>query len=182
MTRAFLWCGWSALEPVDWCFDEAMDISKQSMRDRMRRMLPDVHFWWMGIECSTMCKAREIPLPWPNAPGPLRSHKHPDGLPHLTGKDLHRVRQDNSNADFLSKLAGAANEQGYGACLENPRNAYLWERHHVAELRETHGFTFTDYAACCCEGARHKRQRLCHSSSVYEIHFQHLISLCTHPL
>ena len=179
LTRAFLWCGWAAKPPVDWCFDDKMDISDPGFRKDLRSQLGFVHFWWMGIECSSMSRAREKPLPWKGAPQPLRSPEFPDGLHGLQERDARRVKDDNSNADFLCQLMDDAAAGGAGACAENPRNSYLWMRGRARMLIESKNFAITDYDACCHEGARCKRQRLCHTASMYELHAA-ISAVCAH--
>ena len=171
MTRAFLWCGWLARQPVDYLLDPAMDMSRRDTRRAIRQHLPEVDFWWIGIECSSMCRARERPLPWPGAPGPLRSEQYPDGLPGLSERDSLRVLQDNSNADWCCDLASVATEaHGAAALLETPRRAYTWQRGMAEGLVTNFGFVDTDYDSCCFEGARCKRQRWRHSGDLWELH------------
>ena len=126
LTRALLWCGWEVRHPIDCVFSERMDIRGAGLRSKLREGLQSVGLWWIGVECSSMCRPREISLPFPNAPGPLRSMSRPDGLPSLTGRDRQRVVNDNENADFLLNLAADADFSGATAVLENPRSAYLW--------------------------------------------------------
>ncbi len=48
----------------------------------------------------------------PNAPGPLRSERHPAGLPHLGQADRAKVEEANELVDFFATIMEAAHEAG----------------------------------------------------------------------
>ena len=59
-------------------------------------------------------------------PRPLRSEKHPLGLPELTGSQLARVEQDNAAASFVLSEIDQLVDRGGGSVRENPYNSLHW--------------------------------------------------------
>ena len=168
MTRALLWCGWAMRQPIDWCFGDELDTRSARLRARMRDCESEVDLWWWALECSTMTRAREKPLPG-GGPPPLRSPDWPDGLSDLAPADQERVDMDNENSDWAMEVAERTHQDGAANVFENPRNSYLWARRSTKQTFQAMDATYSDYDACCHEGARRKRQRLMHGQSVHEL-------------
>ena len=76
---------------------------------------------------------------------------------------------DNENSDWAMSMAESTHGLGVANVFENPRNSYLWERRSTKRAFVTMEATYSDYDACCHEGARRKRQRLMHGQSVQEL-------------
>ena len=153
MTRALLWCGWVMRQPIDWCFGEELDTRRPELRSEMWTSRRSVDAWWWALECSSMTRAREKPLPG-GGPPPLRSMEWPDGLPDLRPEDQERVDMDNENSDWAMGMAVETHEVGAANVFENPRNAYLWERKSTKRTFKAIDAVYSDYDACCHEGAR----------------------------
>ena len=92
VTKAFLWCGWQAA-PIDILIDGEMDLSKKPLQQALQCTLDNAAFAMMAMDCSTKSRIREIPLPFPGGPTPLRSSQYPRGLPSLSGRDKDRVKK-----------------------------------------------------------------------------------------
>ena len=59
------------------------------------------------------------------APQPLRSDDFPLGLPHLAGKELHRVLAANAIYRYCAEKAKQYNDK-CGWYIENPGNSIMW--------------------------------------------------------
>ena len=60
LTKAFLFCGWSAIT-VDWLLDPSHDLANPQRQKSLRTQLQDVCFIAAALDCSTKSRAREIP-------------------------------------------------------------------------------------------------------------------------
>ena len=60
----------------------------------------------LGPPCGTSSRARDIRRKSGPDPQPLRSEQHPNGLPHLVGKDLLRVTLANLTKGYLGRNGG----------------------------------------------------------------------------
>ena len=112
LSKAFIFCGWETIS-VDWMLDSSHDLSNSLRQQSLHEQLQSVCFIAAALDCSTKSRAREIPRDFGDGrppPWPLRSEKHPLGLPELTGSQLARVEQDNAAASFvlseIDQLAG----------------------------------------------------------------------------
>ena len=86
---------------------------------------------WLAPPCGTASLARLIPLfdDYGNelpAPQPLRSLQWPEGVPGLTGLDLHRVNQANLLYTFTADVCEEASGRQVLVGCENPRNSLFW--------------------------------------------------------
>ena len=165
ITKAFLFCGWRTI-PVDWCFGTSHDLSSKAVQSHLRLLLQEATFVFAAMDCSTKSRAREIPRVFQDgrpAPGPLRSEKHPEGLPNLTGKDLERVRVDNQACAFVLEAIEGVVARGGGSIRENPGRSLHWHLPQERRMAESGDWYDTEYSACCFGGARCKYQRLRHN-------------------
>ena len=110
-----------------------------------------------------------------NRPLPLclifRSTAHPRGLPHLQGRDLHRVVQDNNASDFQLAVQHVMHEKGRGAIRENPARSLHWEDPNEKWVCENGDWHDYHYDSCCFNAVRRKAQKLRHN----------MIELCVLP-
>ena len=88
LTKAFLWCGWQAVTPIDLEIDVELDVTSPSVLRSRRPLCMCSHklpsFQPPCHVLPNLIRARE------KRPGPLplRSEKFPRGLPTLSPKDL----------------------------------------------------------------------------------------------
>ena len=118
LSQAFQWAGWKVVQPIDYQIDSDFDITKPAVQHAIIQLLPECHLVSAAMDCSTKSRIREIRLPGANQPLPLRSEAHPRGLPHLHGRDLQRVVQDNAASDFQLAIQHVMHCQGRGALRE----------------------------------------------------------------
>ena len=123
LTKAFIWCGWKAVTPIDLEIDPELDVTSPSVQKALLHVLPKVSFIAAAMSCSTKSRAREKPP----GPRPLRSDRFPRGLPDLHGSELHRVQVDNEASDFALALQQWGADYGLGCLRENPLNSLHWK-------------------------------------------------------
>ena len=81
-----------------------------------------------GIPCGTCSRAREIPL-GPDAPRPLRSDDHREGLENLTPAERKRVDAANDVYAACCRLIICCIINGIGSdghCMEQPHRSIFW--------------------------------------------------------
>eukprot|EP00435_Cladocopium_sp_Y103_P018485 s228_g4.t1 len=161
LAKAFLWCGWRVVTPIDLDIDEEFDVTRPAVQRALLQLLPQVSLQAAAFDCSTKTRARE------KSPGPppLRSQFQPRGLPLLKPADAQRVAQDNLASDFgLAMQAWGANH-GQACLRENPLNSLHW--HDPCEVHVTESGDWFDmtYDACVFLGARRKAQQIRHNLS-----------------
>ena len=103
LSKAFIFCGWETIS-VDWMLDSSHDLSNSLRQQSLHEQLQSVCFIAAALDCSTKSRASEIPRDFGDGrppPRPLRSEKHPLGLPELTGSQRNRVERDNAAASFV---------------------------------------------------------------------------------
>ena len=129
--------GWSASQAVDHVQNPDAEarvlVADLSTREGQELMM----FWmscpylvgvWLAPPCGTASLARLIPivdsfgnvLP---SPKPLRSLEWPEGVPGLSGVDLHRVNQANLLYTFSADVCEEAVARMVLVGCENPRNS-----------------------------------------------------------
>ena len=57
MTRAFLWCGWEARQPLDYFIDPTMDMRSRKTRGALHRGMSKVDFWCIGTVLAKKSEA-----------------------------------------------------------------------------------------------------------------------------
>ena len=122
LAKAFLWCKWLIITPIDLEVDPDFDVSRVDVRNAIHQHLPKVSLISGAMSCATKSRARE------KAPGPppLRSEESPRGLETLTGSDLERVLADNFSSDYLLALQHWARHRGIACLRENPLRSLHW--------------------------------------------------------
>ena len=80
----------------------------------------------LGPPCGTSSRARDKRRKSGPDPKPLRSEKFPNGLPHLVGTDLLRVRSANQLYDITARIYEYCCANGIFATVENPARSYMW--------------------------------------------------------
>eukprot|EP00973_Karenia_brevis_P015376 2103144-Karenia_brevis.AAC.1 len=98
---AFQMCG-RRTSAVDLLLDKRPDPSCVDFQAFLHRFLEGLNFIAAALDFSTKSRAREIPRAWPDGtpmPQPLRSIRHPMGLPGLQSHALEGVNQDNEAAE-----------------------------------------------------------------------------------
>jgi hypothetical protein len=160
VAKALQWCGWD-VEAYDWAISAEHDLGSESLQQKLLGDIGKVDFWMVAMDCSTLSRARERPIPGhPNPPKPLRDATHPAGLPSLSAQDAERVQKANDLITFFCTLLTAATSSGAAGMLENPLRAWLWALDEVKKLLELTGWDDFDYWACALGGARAKGQRI----------------------
>ena len=98
--RALTWMGWE-VDAIDWLLDPAQDLSDPQYQAQLAESLPNYEAHILAIECSTLTRAREKPIPGhPNPPVQLRSESKPRGLDKLSRADEYKVRHADSYIDL----------------------------------------------------------------------------------
>ena len=115
-----------------------IDLTSEHGQSLLWRMLEQhnvvaVH---LGPPCGTSSRARDIRRKSGPDPQPLRSEQHPDGLPHLVGKDLLRVTLANQLYDITARVYEFCCANGILATVENPARSYMWLTDPFANLRK----------------------------------------------
>ena len=130
----------------------------------------------MGIflapPCGTASRARSIPLKRkqpgdPDAPRPLRSDRHLNGLPFLLLRDRIKVCQANKLYHLTAKLVKWAVETGCIFCIETPQCSFFWQTSFIQEV--IHHMQFTTFQSCRHGSRRPKRTMLGFNVDEFEV-------------
>ena len=160
VAKALQWCGWDVMA-YDWEISAEHDLGDKNLQQKLLAEVNGVDFWMVAMDCGTLSRARERPIPsHPNPPKPLRSAEHPGGVPGLSQRDAERVRRANDLITFFCNLLTAASGCGSAGMLENPLRAWLWAIEEVQQLLKLPQWDDYDYWACALGGARAKGQRI----------------------
>ena len=159
LAKAFNWCGWRVVNPVDLERDVEMDVSRPEVRQAIAGCLPQTSCIAAAMSCATKSRAREKQP----GPPPLRSVEFPRGLPNLSDQNLLRVTQDNLSSDYAIALQHWGHQHGLACLRENPLRSLHWEDPNEVTLHSQGGWYDFDYDACVFLGARKKAQRLRHN-------------------
>ena len=173
--------GWSASQAVDHVqkpdAEARVLVTDLSSREGQELMM----FWmscpylvgvWLAPPCGTASLARLIPivdsfgnvLP---SPKPLRSLAWPEGVPGLSGVDLHRVNQANLLYTFSADVCERAVARMVLVGCENPHNSLFWltkagQRIQSCCLRQTL------LQNCAWGGRRPKWTKIAHNDSAFD--------------
>ena len=90
LAKAFLWCQWEVVTPIDIEIDQGLDVSRPSVRRALHAVLPQVVLIAGAMSCATKSRAREKQP----GPPPLRSEESPRGLPGIPERSQQRVDAD----------------------------------------------------------------------------------------
>ena len=118
-----------------------------------------LHLVWIGAPCGTASRAREV-VRGPDMPPQLRSAKHPEGLPGLSGTDAKKAQAANTIYSDSIKIIEWCESRNVKWCIENPTNSYLWYLPEYANLLTNKKVKDILYSACMLGGKRDKKQRL----------------------
>ena len=142
-----------------------LDLSKGSswpiLEDLIRHH--SVCYVHLAPPCGTASRARDRPLSHKlkaagvPEPKPLRSEAHPEGLPHLEGVDLERVRSANSIYVLAVKVANLCSDMNVLCSIENPATSYFWLFPGMNDLL-SRGYSDVEFDGCMHGGSR---DRLC---------------------
>jgi len=111
--------------------------------------------------CGTSSRAREIPVfqsgKKRRAPQPLRSARHPNGLPTLRGLDALKVKLANKLYAFTRKAIDKCVQLGIPFICENPLRSWMWSTSFFRQLQEC--CIFQVIHSCMYGGQRLKKTR-----------------------
>lgn len=87
---------------------------------------PDVGDVHLAPPCGTASRAREIHRKKGPSPRPLRSTRHPDGLPGLRGINRTRVQQANVLYRLTGEIVKFCILNSISVSVENPARSHFW--------------------------------------------------------
>ena len=163
LSQAFYWAGWKVVQPIDLQIDADFDITNSSVQKALAHILPKCHLVSTAMDCSTKSRIREIALPGKRAPQPLRSERHPRGLPTLSPEQAQRVDTDNAASDFQLAVQHVMDHHGRGAFRENPRRSLHWKDPNECWMKDNHRWYDFEYDSCCFNSVRRKSQTIRHN-------------------
>ena len=137
-----------------------VNLLQESGRQLVLDMIRSGKVWSVHLAppCSTSSQARSIPARGRQAPVPLRSFTHPDGLPGLSMRDKVRVSRANLLYEFCAKAILAAAAAGCMWSVENPAGSLFWTtspmKRVASQLSEQ--LCFVQFHHCCFGGDRCK--------------------------
>lgn len=155
--------GWRVAEPVDklrGCSDQAgvndQDVFVPEVARRVRDTASQAAVVFVGVECKTFSRAREIPSAAARHSQPLRSEERPLGLAGLGPRQAEALRRGNALADFAFDLAEDAISRGDIFVLENPARSLLWATPRGEALRRRPDVKLWVGHSCMFGGERRK--------------------------
>ncbi len=151
LAKAFNWCGWRVVTPVD--------LERDAERQAIAGFFLQTSCIASAMSCATKSRARERQP----GPPPLRSVEFPHGLPDLSNRNLLRVSQDNFSSDYAIALQHWGHKHGLACFRENPLRSLHWDDPNEASLPSQGVWCDFDYDACVFLGARKKAQGLRHN-------------------
>ena len=129
---------------------------------------------FLAPPCGTASRARNIKLKH-NAskkrklslrePQPLRSNKHPNGLPHLSWLDKLKVSQANKLYHLTSQIVDLALKRNLVVCVENPQFSFFWSTTFWLEVSSR--MQYTIHHACQYGSKRLKKTMLAHNHAAF---------------
>jgi hypothetical protein len=145
---ALTWCGW-AVVPVGWTLNDSDDLSNPATHKRWRNQVHKLDAAIFGVECATLTRAREIPIPGhPHPLQLLRAQGNEWGLSNLSHADEAKVARLNKFIRFSLEFSAAMDDQGAAAALENPKNSWFWSIDMCQKLLKRQGWRIRAYHAC----------------------------------
>ena len=165
LSLAFRTCGFSVVgldhsynrfEPEALVLD--VDLSDSNSHHLVWAWLrhPRLLFVAMAPPCGTSTRAREIP----GGPRPLRSDKHPCGIPGLSPGEQLRVDKANTIYALCIDVAKHCLNSGILFMIDNPDRSLMWSLGLFRELLTRPTVIDVCYDACMMGGTRKKAQRL----------------------
>lgn len=129
---------------------QGVDVLQPQVRAQLRRTIRQrrcagVMF---GTPCTSFTTARN------RTRGPIRSKRRPRGLTHYSWgepfreADRRALRLGNRLLDFTIEMLEHCNATGTPACLEQPRNSYMWADRKLRSVLKRGGVVFHDIDQC----------------------------------
>ena len=145
-----------------------LDLSNPSHQDLIRPLCGHSSCCWVhfGVPCGTASRARNIRLSRrQHGPQPLRSFRHPDGLPHLRRGLRERVHKANALYRFMCQTILRLEKASVAWSVENPLRSFLWQTSFWREIEHRCHYHEAECHHCMFGGKRLKRTRFVSSSS-----------------
>ena len=142
-----------------------LDLTSEHGEALLWRMLgePSVVAIHLGPPCRTASAPREIKCRG-RCPQPLRSFRHPDGVPGIAGRDAACVLQANTLYALTGRVAAFCQQHGLLFCVENPARSRFWStRSFLAHVGTLDAYYSTCLHHCMVGGRRRKHTRLLHN-------------------
>lgn len=131
---------------------------------------PDVGDVHLAPPCGTASRAREIHRKKGPSPRPLRSTRHPDGLPGLRGINRTRVQQANVLYRLTGEIVKFCILNSISVSVENPARSHFWATKAFCEPIKSvaHQLTSTFFHHCMFGSQRRKYTQLMHNSVFFK--------------
>ena len=115
-----------------------LDLARPWGITELKKIIKDkkVKVAFIAPPCGSASAARLIRRKKGPDPKPLRSHRHPDGLPGLGLVDKQRVSTANKLYQAAADLAIFCQKNGISWVIENPTNSLMWETTPFVKLIE----------------------------------------------
>ena len=123
----------------------------------------DLSHW--APNCATFSRAREIPLPGiKNAPKPVRSETHPEGIPseleQMSKRARKKLADDTEMANLAAKSCLKRHREGKWFSLEHPGRSLALHLRSWKELQDEPGVLSLEYTTCMFEGSRRRKRQV----------------------
>ena len=115
-----------------------LDLARPWGITELKKIIKDkkVKVAFIAPPCGSASAARLIRRKKGPDPKPLRSHRHPDGLPGLGLVDKQRVSTANKLYQAAADLSIFCQKNGISWVIENPTNSLMWETTPLLKLME----------------------------------------------
>ena len=141
------------------------DLSTESGVKLLMQWLenPNVVGIFLAPPCGSASRARSIPMKRkrpgdPEPPKPLRSNRHPNGLPSLSFVDRAKISKANKLYHLTAQLIRWAIETDCIFCVENPQFNFFWQTTFIQAVVDL--MQFTVFQSCQYGSLRPKRTML----------------------
>ena len=120
--------------------EETMDLTRRECQEAAELLDGQAAIAHYSPSCKTFSAVREIPIKGVRkAPGRLRSHEHPDGVPFLNAASRAHLKKkvdtDNMLASWTFRNCRRRHQAGLGFTVENPASSYIWDTKAAKELK-----------------------------------------------
>ena len=132
---------------------------------------------FLAPPCGSASRARQIPLKKrllrrsyrfnhaAHGPRPLRSDRHPNGLPNLTFSENSRITIANKLYHLTAKVVQWANDVGCVFCVENPQYSLFWATTFWTSV--AHLCMYTVFHSCQYGSLRKKKTMLAFNAAEF---------------
>ena len=133
---------------------------------------PQVVGLFLAPPCGSASRARAIPLKRkgpgdPPAPKPLRSDRHPNGIPGIRLADREKISRANKLYFLTAKLVQWAHDEGCLICIENPQFSFFWQTTFMQSVLPL--LKFTIFQTCRYGSKRAKRTMLAFNADEFSV-------------